>query len=63
MEWGGDGLNREREGNERENERQMKEKGWMEGCVERGGSLYSCSLNNTHTSSDYPLHTHTVVGN
>lgn len=23
-----------------------------------GGSLYSCTLNHTHTGSDYPFHTH-----
>lgn len=27
----------------------------------RGGGLYSCALNHTHTASDYPFHTHTLT--
>lgn len=35
------------------------EAGEGEGGTEGGGGLYSCTLNHTHTGSDYPFHTHT----
>lgn len=49
---------------EREYDTQRGGKG--RGGRDRGGGLYSCTLNHTHTGSDYPFHTHrhthTVLG-
>lgn len=65
------GAKRVRERNERENLKEKRseyereydtEKGSERqergGYREGGGSLYSCTLNHTHTGSDYPFHTH-----
>ena len=41
---------------ERENDTERGE--GKAGGKEGGGSLYSCTLNHTHTGSDYPFHTH-----
>lgn len=56
---GGEGVSRKSEGEKMKEK--MKESGYERAYdIERGkGGLYSCTLNHTHTGTDYPFHTHT----